>query len=94
MTLVKISMTAFLDCSGLDIVDLLHANLQEFGDAAFYGCSELKSMTIPDSLQTIGDYVFFKCSELFLSNINVDDGSIDTTSEVVAHLRSKQQQQQ
>ena len=94
MMLVKISMTAFLDCSGLDIVDLLHTNLQEFGDAAFYGCSELKSMTIPDSLQTLGKGVFLECSKLVPSSIHVsydsDGDVIDTTSDDVAHLRSQQ----
>ncbi|GMH62510.1 hypothetical protein TrLO_g2976 [Triparma laevis f. longispina] len=46
-------------------------------------------MTIPDSLQTLSPDVFYNCSKLFPSNIIVSDLDNDTTSEVVAHLRSK-----
>jgi hypothetical protein len=34
------------------------------GDFAFYGCSSLKSITIPDSVTSIGDYAFCYCSSL------------------------------
>ncbi|GMI17586.1 hypothetical protein TrLO_g3928 [Triparma laevis f. longispina] len=46
-------------------------------------------MTIQDSLQTLGVNVFWRCSKLIPSNINVNDLHNDTTSEVVAHLRSE-----
>ena len=36
-------------------------------------CTELKSMTVPDSLQTLGYYVFFFCSRLVPSTINVGE---------------------
>ncbi|GMH69849.1 hypothetical protein TrLO_g4993 [Triparma laevis f. longispina] len=56
-TLTSIGGLAF-GCYSLENVDLLHANLQELGEEAFYGCSELTSMTIPDSLQTLGEHAF------------------------------------
>ncbi|GMH60287.1 hypothetical protein TL16_g03018 [Triparma laevis f. inornata] len=46
-------------------------------------------MTIQDSLQTLGVNVFWRCSKLIPSKINVNDLHNDTTSEVVAHLRSE-----
>ena len=50
MTLTSIGECAFRNCTSLDNVDLLHTNLQYLGLHAFDGCSELKSMMIPDSL--------------------------------------------
>ncbi|GMI14710.1 hypothetical protein TrLO_g12516 [Triparma laevis f. longispina] len=72
-------------------VHLLHTNLQELDDEAFGACSELKLMTIPDSLQKFGDGVFVRCFKLVPSNIDViDDSYDDSTSEVFAHLCSQQ----
>ena len=36
----------------------------EVGDSAFYGCRDLITITIPDSVTTIGDYAFYNCSSL------------------------------
>ncbi|GMH74114.1 hypothetical protein TrLO_g4788 [Triparma laevis f. longispina] len=74
-------MNAFSGCNSLENV---HTNLQELGQNAFSSCSELKSMTIPDSLQTLGFMVFWRCSKLVPSNI--DDLA---TNAVVAYLRSQ-----
>ncbi|GMH55397.1 hypothetical protein TL16_g11648 [Triparma laevis f. inornata] len=89
-TLKSIGNFAFADCSRLDNVDLLHTNLQELSGWAFECCSELKSMTIPDSLQRLGVGIFYLCFKLTPSNIIVNDLMIDTTSEVIAHLRAQQ----
>ncbi len=34
------------------------------GDGAFYGCSSLASVTIPNSVMSIGDEAFYGCSSL------------------------------
>ena len=34
------------------------------GDGAFWGCSEITGVTIPDSVTNIGDYAFYDCSGL------------------------------
>ncbi|GMH77098.1 hypothetical protein TrLO_g9103 [Triparma laevis f. longispina] len=57
---------------------------------AFANCSELKSMTIPDSLQTLRPNVFWNCSKLVPASIAVSYNS--DVSPVVAHLRLKQNQ--
>ncbi|GMI05435.1 hypothetical protein TrLO_g3075 [Triparma laevis f. longispina] len=62
----------------------------KLGKQAFYNCHELTSMTIPNSLQTLEVNVFYNCSKLVLSNIDGRDYYNNVTSEVVAHLRSKQ----
>ncbi|GMH99061.1 hypothetical protein TrLO_g3614 [Triparma laevis f. longispina] len=84
-TLTSIGYCAFTWCKILDNFDLLHTNLQEIDDQAFYDCSELKSMTIPDSLQTFGDNVSGACFNLVPASIQPRDANM-----VVAYLRTKQ----
>ncbi len=33
-------------------------------DRAFYGCEDLKSVSMPSSVETVGNYAFFKCTSL------------------------------
>ena len=43
------------------------------GECAFYGCTSLESVTIPDSVTEIDKYAFYYCTSL--SSINVDGGN-------------------
>jgi len=95
-TLKSIGGYAFQHCSSLDNVDLLHTNLQELGSFVFGRYSELKSMTISDSLQRLGVGAFLGCRKLVPSNIDIrgydSDGEEvpDATTEVIAYLRTQQ----
>ena len=48
-------------------------------DSAFYGCSSLESITIPDSVTSIGDFAFYGCSSL--ESIHVNEGNTTYHSE-------------
>ncbi|GMH60372.1 hypothetical protein TrLO_g3812 [Triparma laevis f. longispina] len=82
-TLTSIWDYDFAGCSSLEIVDLLHTNLQELGEAAFASCSKLMTITIPDSFQTLGIWDFHKCSKLVPSTIDINGVNKDVTPEVV-----------
>ena len=69
-TLKSIGDLAFLYCTSLENVDLLHTNLRELGQKAFDGYDELKLVTIPDSLQKLGGHIFENCSKLVPHDID------------------------
>lgn len=43
--------------------------VEKIGDYAFYGCTNLESVELPDEITTIGSYVFCNCSNA--TNINL-----------------------
>ena len=47
-------------------------SVTSIGDRAFYDCTSLTSVTIPDSVTSIGNYAFFYCGSL--TSVTIGDG--------------------
>ena len=47
--------------------------MASIGNGAFYGCSGLMGITIPNSVASIGDYAFYGCTAL--ENLIMEDGT-------------------
>ena len=63
------SKTLILGCNNSVIP--VDGSVTSIGDYAFYGCSGLTSITIPDSVTSIGDWAFYECSGL--TSITIPD---------------------
>lgn len=71
----------FLNCTKLNSVEIY--NMKELGSNFFDGCSNLKSITLPETLTYINSYCFYGCSaleELFLpsSITTINGGTVFT----------------
>ena len=49
-------------------VIIFDGEVTQFGDYAFYFCSSLESITIPEGVTSIGKYIFYGCSSLMEFN--------------------------
>jgi len=49
-------------------------SVNSIGENAFYGCSDLTSVTIPTSVSTIGSYAFYGCSGL--TSVTIPNNSV------------------
>ncbi len=72
---------------------VLPENVREIGLSAFYGCQNLKSVSIPVSMEVIGADAFTGCGNLTLvayggSAEMWQSISIDSTNEVLSGLSS------
>ena len=57
------NITSNIYTNGVGII-VFDSDVTTIGDEAFYKCSSLTSVTIPDSVTTIGDYAFEWCENL------------------------------
>ena len=76
-TIVEIGESAFAYCTALSTVRFASGSkLTTIGENAFYQCSSITSLTIPDSVQSIGDKAF--CYLENLKSLTIS-GKLDTT---------------
>lgn len=59
-----VGTSAFKDLTKLESVTLPDSGLKKIGEAAFYGCTALKDIYIPDGIYTIWEYTFKNCTSL------------------------------
>ncbi len=58
--------------SGYVLIAILTEGIKNIGNYAFYNCSALTEITIPDDITSIGDAAFWNCSAL--TQVNIPDG--------------------
>ena len=68
ISLERIGEGAFQNCKNLQFVPMMppikNSRLTSIGMYAFYGCSQISSISIPPSVKIIGAYAFSGCSKL------------------------------
>lgn len=64
-------MHCLVVCTSLRKIDLSLSSIQTIGERAFYHCSKLLQVKLPDGLEEIGERAFEECGEL--NNIILPD---------------------
>ena len=76
-TIVGIDEYAFYNNSVLTSIDFFQAeHLDSIGIGAFYGCTKLESLTVPESVQELSEYMLTDCSSLKSLEINMSPSII------------------
>lgn len=61
-TVTTITDYEFYSCRNLKTIEC--GNITSIGKSAFYGCSSLEEVILPETLETIGEIAFYGCSSL------------------------------
>ena len=78
--LISIKESAFSNVSGMREITFTGTRLVEIQGYAFYNCSALKTLALPDSVQNIGEYAFYACNSLTTVSIG-ENSSLCTMGE-------------
>ena len=71
--LKEIRELTFSECVNLQKIEFLdNSQLETIGPDAFFGCSSLSSITIPEGVTSIGEFAFSGCSNL--TSITIPEG--------------------
>ena len=69
---VIINSNAFKERSNLTQIRIIGDSLTSIRNSAFYGCTSLTSIEIPEGVTTIGEQAFYNCSKL--TSITIPEG--------------------
>ena len=67
----KVNYAAFKNCKDLEYIDWTESGVESIGNAAFYECDSLKSISFPKSIRVISNSVLYGCDAL--TDIDVGD---------------------
>ncbi len=70
--LVYIKANAFKGVTKMRDITFTGTQLQEIQGFAFFGCSSLKALDLPDSVRILGESVFANCTAMTAVNISAD----------------------
>lgn len=76
----------FYNCSKLETVTFAGNNVTTIQGYAFYGCSVLKNITIPETLSTLGVCAFYNCKALETATLPVGITAIENNNAVYGNI--------